>query len=119
MRYFFLSVSALLLFAACSKNPTMTATTQNILRTGKWQLSSGTVAVRKPNGLDTTLNYLLFIPTCYKDDYLVFDSLNYGQRYTGTNTCSPADPAYYTFSWQLQNNNTTINLYNGFNYIYG
>lgn len=120
MRYFFLSLSVMvLLFAACSKNPTITASTQNTLRTGKWKLSSGTVTLRKPNGLDTTLNYLLFIPDCYKDDYLVFDSLNYGRRYTGSNTCSPADPQYFTFSWRLRNNNATLDLYNGFNYIYG
>jgi hypothetical protein len=69
--------------------------------------------------VDTTLDYLKFIPTCYLDDYLVFDSLNYGRRYTGSNTCSPADPEYFVFSWTLTNNYSRMNLYNGFNDIYG
>ena len=122
MRYFLVSLLTLLViffFAACNKKPKVDASMENMLRNGKWKLSAGTVAVRKPNGKDTTLDYLLFIPDCYKDDYLVFDSLKYGRRYSGSNTCSPADPEYFVFSWQLRNNNTIMDLYNGFNYIYG
>ena len=122
MRYFLLSFLTLLViffFATCNKKPTVNASMENTLRTGKWKLSSATVAVRKPNGKDTTLDYLKFIPDCYKDDYLVFDSMNYGRRYTGSNKCSPADPEYFPFVWDLKYNNTIIDLYNGFNYIYG
>jgi hypothetical protein len=119
MRYFLLTLSVILLFLACSKKPKTTATVENILRTGKWKLSAATVTVRKPNGKDTTLNYLNFIPGCYKDDYLEFDSLNYGKRYTGDSTCSAAEPLFYPFAWQLKNNNSMMSLYNGFNYVFG
>ncbi len=113
-----LTLSAILLFNACKKSK-QNPSTSDILRTGKWMLSSGTVTVRNPNGKDTVLNYLKFIPVCYADDYLVFDSLNYGRRYTGAVTCSPADPSYFAFSWELTSNNTRMNLYNGFDNIYG
>lgn len=119
MRYFLLTLSVILFFAACNKKPKVDASIENMLRNGKWKLSSATVRVKKPNGKDTTLDYLKFIPDCYKDDYLVFDSLHYGRRYTGANTCSPADPEYFTFNWQLKGNNNLMDLYNGFNYIYG
>ena len=110
---------SVLLFFACSKQPKVNQSRENLLRTGKWKLTSGTIKVKKPNGKDTTLDYLKFIPDCYKDDYFVFDSLDYGKRYTGTNTCSAADPEYFVLHWRLKGSGNTIDLYNGLNYIYG
>jgi hypothetical protein len=59
-----------------------------------------------------------FIPDCYKDDYLVFDSLFYGRRFTGTLTCSAADPQYFLFNWHFKETENLLDLYNGFNNLY-
>ena len=113
-----ITLSAMLLFNACSKKKQAPGV-PDMLRTGKWKLASGTVMVRKPNGKDTTLNYLNFIPECYKDDYFSFNSATQGTKYNGTNMCNAGDPDSTVFSWTLMNNNTQISLYSGFNYIYG
>ena len=66
---------AILAIAACNKTPTTTNTTASILTTGSWKLSSGTVALKKPNGVDTTINYLsVIVPSCHSDDYIKFYS---------------------------------------------
>jgi hypothetical protein len=120
MRYFLLTLSVLVcLAAACNKKPKAPAPgVADHLRAGKWKLSSGTVTIALPDGRDTTLDYLKFIPECYKDDYFTFDSINHGRRYTGT-TCTPADPEYFSFIWELGGNNNQIDIYNGFNWVYG
>src|SRR3954454_20812879 len=100
MKYFFLTLSVILIFTACNKTPTVTANRENILRSKKWKLSSGTLTVKKPNGRDTNLKYLDFIPDCYKDDYLTFDSMRHGTVFTGAVSCNAADPASHSFVWQ-------------------
>lgn len=117
MRYLYLALSSLLLLAACNKTPTAQNTKENMLRAGKWKLTGGTLTFRLPSGKDTTVQYLNYVPDCYKDDYVVFDSLYFGKRYLGT-TCTAADPAYYEFSWRLTDNGTKIDLYNGFNNLF-
>ncbi len=118
MRYIVLALSVLLCVAACNKKPTPNYGTESKLRSGKWKLASGTVKLRKPDGKDTTVDYMQFIPECYKDDYFMFDSMNMGRRFTGSTTCSPADPEYFSFYWDLKDN-AFLSLYNGLNYIYG
>jgi hypothetical protein len=118
MKYCLLTLSVFLLFFACKKSSTPTVTTEDMLKTGKWKLASGTLTVKNPNGKDTILTYLDFIPECFKDDYLKFDSLNFGKIYYGGNTCTPGDPEFRSFQWLLSNNGTTIDLYNGFNEIF-
>lgn len=118
MKYFYLALSAILLFASCDRHPDPSSSTEDMLRKGSWKLASGKLTVNRPNGLDTTLNYLNFIPECYKDDYIRFDSMDYGKRYFGTVACSPADPTYVLFKWQLKGNGKTIDLLSGFNNIY-
>lgn len=118
MKYFFLALSALVILASCNKEPKVTANRENLLRAKKWKLSGGTITVKKPNGKDTVLQYLTFLPDCYKDDYLKFDSMRYGTVFTSGTSCSAADPASHGFVWQLSNNDNSIDLYDGFNNIF-
>lgn len=118
MKYFFLALSAALIFSACSTTPTPTPNKENILRTGKWRLSGGTLTFKLPSGKDTTVQYLDYVPDCYKDDYIVFDSLNFGKRYINGTSCTVADPEYTTFVWRFTNNYKNIDLYNGFNNLF-
>jgi hypothetical protein len=118
MKYFYLALSAIVFFASCNKKPDPSPSSEDILRKGNWRLASGKLTVNKPNGMDTTLNYMNFIPECYKDDYIRFDSLNYGRRYFGATACSPADPTFVSFIWQLKGNGNVVDLLSGFNNLY-
>jgi hypothetical protein len=118
-KYFLPATMAILILAACNKTPTPPAPgREDMLRTGKWKISSGTFTKRLPRGTDTVLTYLNFIPDCHKDDYIVFDSQMHAAVYSGTNKCNPSDADHIPFVWQLKNNGNNIDLYNGFNNLY-
>lgn len=116
MKYFFLALSVVILFAACSKTTTPASSTISILTTGKWKISSGTLTIRKPNGLDTVLDYTHWIPYCHRDDYIRFYSATTGYSYPGNILCDPSEDST-TFSWYLTNGGNTMNL-QGFNFSY-
>ncbi len=115
MRYFFLALSVIILWSSCSKDPTINNSRESILRSGRWKISSGTLSVRKPNGVDTVLNYMNWIPYCHKDDYIRFDSGNRGYLFPGSILCNPSDADSTQFVWKMENGETTMSLYNGFN----
>lgn len=115
MRYFFLALSVIILWSSCSKNPTINNSRESMLRKGKWRISGGTLSVRKPNGVDTILNYTNWIPYCHKDDYIVFDSGNRAYLFPGSVLCNPSDADSTQFVWKLENGENNISLYNGFN----
>ena len=119
MRYFLLALSVIVIVASCSKDPKNTANRENLLRAKKWKLVGGTITVKLPSRKDTVLQYLNFLPDCYKDDYLTFDSLRHGTVFTGGVSCNAADPASHGFIWELSNNETLIDLYDGFNDLFG
>jgi hypothetical protein len=119
MKYFFLALSVIAIVASCNKPPKTNYMRESMLRKGKWKVTSGTLTLRKPNGLDTTLNYLNWIPYCHKDDYLVFDSLNVGYIFPGAITCNAGDADSIGFTWKLENGETTMSLYNGFSNTFG
>lgn len=118
MKYFLLALTAVLLFASCEKNPTVTPNRENLMRAKKWRISGGTLRVRKPNGIDTNLEYLRFVDSCYLDDYIKFDSLNFGNLFSGDTRCNAADPTARFFTWRLYNNDKYIDLSDGFNTIF-
>ncbi len=118
MKYFLLALSVVVAFAACNPTPTVTPNRENLMRAKKWKISGGTLTIKKPNGQDTTLQYLYFVDTCYLDDYLKFDSMHFGSLWTGDKLCNPADPAKRSFTWRLWNNDSYIDLYDGFNTIF-
>lgn len=120
MKYLFLAMSALLILVACGKKPTSTPNRADILRTGKWKVSSGTITVNLPNGRDTTLDYMTFIPACHRDDYILFDSGNAAAIYSGGSKCNAGDPDHIDFVWLLhRDNESLIDLYGGFNNTFG
>ncbi|MES2704720.1 MAG: hypothetical protein V4649_18915 [Bacteroidota bacterium] len=118
MRYLYLALSVTILLFSCAKETKESTSKQSILKQGPWKLTGGTLTVNKPNGKDTALQYIKFIPDCYKDDYITFDSLIYGKRYTSSVKCNAGDPEYVQFIWQLKNNESTIDLLSGFNNLY-
>jgi hypothetical protein len=118
LKHFFLALSFLLLVSSCSKNSSQTKSMTEMLRTGRWKISGANVKLRLPSGLDTTLNLFRFMPSCKTGVYLVFDSFGVnGNMYTGT-PCNAGDPTEINFQWNLTDNNTILNLYNGFNLVY-
>jgi len=119
MKYFFLTLSVVVLLASCAKTPTINNNRQSMMRKGKWKVTSGTLTLRKPNGLDTTLNYMDWIPVCHKDDYVQFDSLNFGFIFPGSTKCDPSAADSTAFLWKLENGETTMSLYNGFSNTFG
>ncbi len=119
MKYFFLALSVIAIVASCNKPPQTNYSRESMLRKGKWHVTSGTLTLRKPNGVDTTLNYYNWIPLCHQDDYLVFDSLNKGYIFPGSNICNAGDADSIGFSWKFENGETTLSLYDGFNNTFG
>ncbi len=105
--------------AACTQTaPSITPDKESLLRTGHWIVSSGTVTLKKPNGVDTTLDYMPFIPPCHRDDYIGFDSLGNGAVFPGAIICSAAEPDSISFKWRLLNNDNNIDILNVFNFFY-
>ena len=116
MRNFLVFFTFALLFAACTQTaPPITPDKESILRTGRWVLTSGSVTVKNPNGLDTTMDYMQFVPACHKDDYIKFDSLGQAAIFPGATVCSPADADSISFNWRLLNNDNNIDILNVFN----
>jgi|GEM_PF-1198679 len=120
MKYFSLfAATVALLVASCTQQPpTVTPGKEAILRSKNWRINGGTITVKKPNGKDTSLQYLSYIDSCYSDNYLKFDSMHYGGVYTGAAKCNAADPEYFNFTWRLNPNGQYIDLYDGFNMIF-
>ncbi len=112
-KYFIITLSlAAVLFAACSKKATIPVDTQkDWLRNSKWKIASGTLTVKKPNGKDTVLNYLDWIPACNKDDYFGFNTATTGSFFNGGVRCAPSDPDSISFTYELSNDNKYLSLY--------
>jgi len=119
MYRFLAFIAVVVLLASCSQsNPTASTDTLTLLRSYHWRLSSGTVTLPKPNGKDTTMDYMQFVPACHKDDYIKFDSGSVGAVFPGSITCSAADADSLTFIWRLFNNGNNIDLLSIFNLFY-
>ena len=112
-KYLVITLSlAVILFAACSKKATPSADTyKDWLRNSKWRIASGTLTMKKPNGQDTILNYLNWIPTCNKDDYFGFNTATTGAFFNGSVLCAPSDPDSISFTYQLSDDNKYLSLY--------
>jgi hypothetical protein len=119
-KYFILSLSmAMLFFAACSKKATPSADSQSdMLRKGKWRITSGKLTVKLPNGKDTMLDYPSWIPFCHRDDYFVFNSAGKGAVFNGGITCNPGEADSISFDWTLSNSGNYLSLYNSFHLYY-
>ena len=119
-KYLILSLSLILLFAACNKKPGASAPTrEDILRSGKWKITSGTLTVTLPNGKDTTLNYMDWIPSCRQDDYIVFDSGIHAALFSNSTKCNVSDPDSISFQWLFTSNYSYLTMDHGFDFFYG
>ena len=110
-KYFILSfLFAIMVFTACNKKATPSAASMtDILRNGRWKVTSGTLSVKLPDGKDTMLNYLNWIPACHQGDYFVFHAPTTGAVFNAT-PCNPGDPDSVSFTWELTNNNTCLSI---------
>ena len=113
-KYFILALSlTVMTFVACNKPAKPSAASHmDWLRNGKWKVSSGTLTVKLPNGHDTVLNYMDWIPTCHLDDYFVFNSATTGAVFNGGITCDPSEADSISFAWKLTNSDKYLSLYN-------
>ena len=124
MRYFILSLSAILILAACNKKPSVSPSRSATLRVGKWKVSGGTIIKKLPSRRDTTLQYLSWVTACHLDDYIRFDSLSKGYTYSGTDKCSLSDADSISFVWDMINAGTdlqsdqSLNFHNAYNLFY-
>lgn len=119
-KYFILSLSLVLIFlVSCNKKATPSASTYaDWLRAGKWHLSSGTLTLKLPNGKDTSLNYMNWIPTCHRDDVFGFNSPTTGAVFNGGNRCNAGEADSISFNWKLSDDNNYLSLYNSFHLFY-
>jgi hypothetical protein len=119
-KYFTLTLSlAILFFAACNKPATESADSkQDLLRKSIWKISSGTLTVKLPNGKDTVLDYMHWIPACHRDDYFKFNSTLYGAVFNGDIKCDPSEADSISLAYRLSNNNQYLSLYNSFHLYY-
>lgn len=119
MKYFFLTLTLVIILVSCAKKPVINPSREDMLRTGRWKISAGKLYCRLPSGKDTLLDYLNYVlPDCYKDNYIVFDSLFYGAVFTGATRCDASEGDQIPFRWRLTNNDNNMDLYHGFYSIY-
>jgi hypothetical protein len=109
----------LIIIASCNKKPVINPTTEDKFRIGKWTIESGTVSMRLPDGRDTVIDYMKFLPICRQDDYYVFHGGNDGAIFSNSNKCDPSDADSITFKWYLGDNNKSLSLYSGYQFFYG
>ncbi len=109
----------LLIIASCNKKPVINPTTEDMFRNGRWTIESGTVSMRLPDGRDTVINYMNFLPLCRQDDYYIFHGRNDGAIFSNTIKCDPSDADSITFNWYLGNNNQSLSLFSGYQFFYG
>lgn len=94
------SVFLVSLFAGnCDVNDELPPTPTDHLTKSSWKFSSA-----KAGGFDVTAQ----IPSCFKDNTMLFVANGSGTISEGTEACVP--PAPSSFTWFFQNNGTQLNL---------
>ena len=88
-----------LFFTNCDKSDNPPPSNTDYLTKSSWKFSNA-----KAGGIDVTAQ----VPACFKDNTILFVANGTGTISEGTNICSPASPA--TFTWVFQNNGTELNL---------
>ena len=85
--------------SSCDKNDTPPPSNTDHITKSSWKFSAA-----KAGGIDVTAQ----VPACFKDNTMVFLANGTGTISEGSNVCSPASPA--TFTWVFQNNGTELNM---------
>jgi len=86
-------------FSSCDKNDNPPPTNTDYITKSSWKFSSA-----KASGVDVTAQ----VPTCFKDNTILFVANGTGTINEGANVCAPASPS--SFTWVFQNIGTQINL---------
>jgi len=111
MRYFILLLSAIAIFASCTKQTvTVPESKEDVLIASKWHLVKIMLTVRDTFGQDSTYEWA--IDECKKDDNLEFKANYQAVHHTGDNRCYNNESGEYAFTWQLTDNGKTLGLYN-------
>jgi len=98
-------------FIACKKSESSSVNREDDLRGGKWKMVEGTHRWDPAIGMDTTIHYYDSLPTCGKDDYLLFSS-NFAGSQNSAEKCFPWEPDAVDFRWELYDNGNAINFWN-------
>jgi hypothetical protein len=119
MKYLISTVAVLLVFAACKKVETPLSR-QEELRNGKWLRSNLKIQYNPYIGKDTLLPYYdSLMPSCLKDNYIVFGINHDGALKSGSNKCpNVPDPDSVSFYWSLEDNGARITFLNANNMFF-
>ena len=88
-----------LFFTNCNKNDNPPPSNTDYITKSSWKFSSA-----KAGGTDVTA----LVPSCFKDNTMLFVANGTGTINESTNVCTPATPS--SFTWVIQNNGTEINM---------
>ncbi len=96
-----------LAFFACKKSSPATASSDfSILISGKWQLTAYSVA---PPGSSTSINAYSLLPSCFTDNYYIFNTDSTLTIDEGATKCDASAPqTTITGKWKLLANNTEL-----------
>lgn len=110
MRAIFLScAAATLLFSACKKSDNSNGGNSAILSSGKWQMIAHTSQTITNNVPGTVNDVYSSLPSCEKDDYLIFSSSSYIITDEGATKCDASAPQQtQQGTWTLMNNGTKL-----------
>ncbi|XZF13979.1 hypothetical protein ACTHGU_19545 [Chitinophagaceae bacterium MMS25-I14] len=104
---FFIAIA----FFSCKKADEPTSR-QDTLRSGNWNRTSMKVTYHLTPGHDTTQDVLPLLPSCKKDDYLVFKANLDGAVNSGSSKCASTDPSEVPFTWEVVNGGNNLYIYN-------
>ncbi len=118
MKAYSLFAAVVLLFAACTKDDPAPSV-EDRLR-GNWKQSAGNVTYfYAPTQLDTTVEYFKDGAKCYKDDVLTLKDGYLGEVFYGAEACNPSEQQISTLTWQVRNNDTTLEVNDVRQFFYG
>ena len=111
-------LAAVLLFSACTKDEPAPSVEERLR--GNWKQSAGKVTYfYAPTQLDTTVEYFKDGAKCYKDDVLTLKAGYLGEVFYGAVACTPSEQQINPLTWQVRNNDTTLEIDNSRQFFYG
>lgn len=87
---------------------------------GKWKISaSKRTSFYFFTQRDTTVNHFPKLPACYKDDILTLREGFTGEVFYGSVLCTPAEQNIDDITWQLQQQDTVLEINNARRFFFG
>lgn len=105
---FFLFGIALLLSVSCKKDDAANKSKADLLINGKWKIVSSKATLSGSSSVEFDL--LLFLSTCEKDGYFIFEPDGVLVSDEGITKCDAADPQQTIGTWELTQNETHLKV---------